>query len=504
MCGFKPYEVKLYKAFADTNKVFSNEYSTLINEYRKEENVSTNITKLSGAYLSNQINVNAVSQTGNVAGNADASFSCFLKSDTQSQAVNADNNSDLRGLKSDNSAATKGLDEAKKAIREIKDSTPTDEKKSLGDTKEAIDDASKEVFDAIKEQTGVSDEELIAAMEVLGLTMADLLDVSKVSELFLEIKGADSAQLLTDEVLLGDLNELIATVEEVDNALLDELGMSKEEFDIALAQAVNVKAEDNDAVKSEVIANVVNEEEVDNTDSKEKVATVSANDKKVANETTAKTEDNAKTEKTADETVTVNVQRREDKGSDNHENAFANNNQNNSFDFVEKLDETMNTTSSYVSQSAREIVNQIVEQVRIDISNENSRMELELNPASLGHVGLTIEAKAGVITASFTAQNEMVKEAIESQIVQLRENIEAQGVKIEAVEVTVASHAFEQNLQQNNKGASEEEERNDSANKAARRMRINLDEIDEEELTDGEKITKEMMEAQGNSVNVTA
>ena len=40
-----------------------------------------------------------------------------------------------------------------------------------------------------------------------------------------------------------------------------------------------------------------------------------------------------------------------------------------------------------------------------------------LNPASLGHVALNIEAKNGVITAAFTAQNEAVRAVIENQMI---------------------------------------------------------------------------------------
>ena len=41
-------------------------------------------------------------------------------------------------------------------------------------------------------------------------------------------------------------------------------------------------------------------------------------------------------------------------------------------------------------------------------------------------------------------------------MVNLRQNFEAQGIKVEAVEVTVASHAFEHNLNGDGNGADEE------------------------------------------------
>lgn len=53
-----------------------------------------------------------------------------------------------------------------------------------------------------------------------------------------------------------------------------------------------------------------------------------------------------------------------------------------------------------------------------------------------------------MVTANFITQNEAVKSALESQMVELRERFEEQGVKIEAIEVTVQTHEFERNLEQ--------------------------------------------------------
>ena len=56
------------------------------------------------------------------------------------------------------------------------------------------------------------------------------------------------------------------------------------------------------------------------------------------------------------------------------------------------------------------------------------------------------------MTAKTMTQNAVVKEALEAQTVELRQNLEQAGVKVDAVEVTVASHEFEKNLEQNAEG----------------------------------------------------
>ena len=51
-------------------------------------------------------------------------------------------------------------------------------------------------------------------------------------------------------------------------------------------------------------------------------------------------------------------------------------------------------------------------------------LEMSLNPESLGKVNLNITSKDGVMTAQITTQNEVSKEALESQLQILKDNIE--------------------------------------------------------------------------------
>ena len=68
-----------------------------------------------------------------------------------------------------------------------------------------------------------------------------------------------------------------------------------------------------------------------------------------------------------------------------------------------------------------------------------------LNPENLGSVHVTVTAKEGIITAELTATNEAVKKALENQMQILKENFNNQGIKVEAVSVTIESHSFEGN-----------------------------------------------------------
>ena len=121
--------------------------------------------------------------------------------------------------------------------------------------------------------------------------------------------------------------------------------------------------------------------------------------------------------------------------------------------FGENFNETAQVTAdpavSYTSGNEDSILKQLADFVKI-IKNENlTEMELQLHPASLGTVNVSLVTKGGAVTAEFTTQNEAVRAAIESQVSQLITNLEEQGVKVEAVEVSVASHQMERNLEEN-------------------------------------------------------
>lgn len=94
------------------------------------------------------------------------------------------------------------------------------------------------------------------------------------------------------------------------------------------------------------------------------------------------------------------------------------------------------------------IVEQVVTQVRIRVLPETTSMELQLNPASLGRVNLHVASANGVATATLVVENQMAKEALESQMITLKETFEEQGLKVEAVEVTVSEFSLKKENEQ--------------------------------------------------------
>ena len=151
------------------------------------------------------------------------------------------------------------------------------------------------------------------------------------------------------------------------------------------------------------------------------------------------------------------------------------------------------------------IVRQITEKITVSSAEDVTKMELQLHPASLGNVNILLTSGKDGIVARFTAQNEIVKEAVESQMAQLQQKFEAHGIKVNSIEVTVSSHAFEENLQQQG-GSSGNNEQASKGRKGLRRINL-LDADDiavDTEMDDAERLSAQMMAMSGNTVDFSA
>ncbi|MDE6641475.1 MAG: flagellar hook-length control protein FliK, partial [Acetatifactor sp.] len=158
-------------------------------------------------------------------------------------------------------------------------------------------------------------------------------------------------------------------------------------------------------------------------------------------------------------------------------------------------------TESAWDTDTQNIMRQIMDYMKVNLKADMSTMEMQLHPASLGTLQVQIASKGGVVTANFITQNEAVKAALESQMVQLQERFEEQGVKVEAIEVTVQTHQFEQNLEQGRRGGGQEQE----SAKKGRVRRINLnDSLLPEDMEEEDALAKDIMIANGNTVDYTA
>lgn len=387
-----------------------------------------------------------------------------------------------------------------------------------------IEEVSARIKETIKEVLDISEEDLNLAMEQLGIMNMDLLDPQDLTQLVSALTQTTDASGL---LLNGDLLQIMGKAQEVTQELLQDLGVSMEELQEFCQQyqsdempAMDLTDLRNETDQSEEVSrpqrkvaeqsvpvaeqtkvesNVQNEttEPVDVEDAIARQST--QEDGQEQEESLLQQEESGQVKE--NETESGSAQRTQPKeefqvGQEKepvHTQPQIQQNVQADGSIVETR-----TTVQYVD--SKQIIQQIVQHATTHITSEQTTLSMQLNPENLGKIYLQVAYKQGTLTAQLAAQNEVVKEAIESQVTQLRENLNQQGIKVEAIEVTIASHEFEQNLEKGQQQKQQQEEQ--------RRRKLDVDEADIqglfEELPEEESVQERIMQEQGNSLNLRA
>ncbi len=102
------------------------------------------------------------------------------------------------------------------------------------------------------------------------------------------------------------------------------------------------------------------------------------------------------------------------------------------------------------SSSSENVMEQIVSKASLMSKEGLHEMKIQLKPEYLGELSMKVALENGTLTAKFFVQNHQVKEAIESQMIQLRHHFEEQGLKVQNVQVFVGQ---DHDLQQQSFGS---------------------------------------------------
>ncbi|MDE6202683.1 MAG: flagellar hook-length control protein FliK, partial [Lachnospiraceae bacterium] len=379
--------------------------------------------------------------------------------------------------------------------------------------------AGEEIIKEIAEEFGITEEEVENAMEQLGISIFGLFDPSSLKELVLLIGGEqDASALLTNEGLFTNLQNIIAKMGEIQSGLAEQLGMSQEELAGLVEQlqslpeqTVDVETELNPVDKGS-FADVLAQEteiqeqpkitvEIKSGDETVKLATdENGNAVKTLEVTSSATEENIVKEDTGRQ-----EQKTGEEGKGHSENAFSTGGQ--LFEGLvqnktQNVEMPIEQQPAFFNEQTQEIVDQIVNYMKIQLRPGMSQLEMQLHPESLGTVHIQLVSRGGEVTAQFHVQNEAVKAAVESQVNTLVENLREQGVKVEAVQVSVESHGFESNLWQGQ--GKEDETSSQNGRKTPRRINLNdLNTLLEDEADEEEVLAAKMMEVNGNTVDYT-
>lgn len=345
---------------------------------------------------------------------------------------------------------------------------------------DALVRAGGEMAAMLAAQMGISAEELAEAMDELGMTEISLLDPKNVKDLMVHLtEGADDMSVLTDEAFYNAVNEALESLEEVVANLKDETGMSDGEFKEALQTALEQPEKTVEVTKEAAVQ--------DAPETKEAAKPVTFTAPKPELTESART----------GTVMPKEMSGKENAGRDAENPFMGNDGQTAQLEANTEV-QAAETESRFSAAQTQEIMDQIMDYMKFTLNADTTSLEMQLHPASLGTLQIQIASKGGVVTANFIAQNEAVKAALESQMVQLREQFEEQGVKVEAIEVTVQTHEFEQNLEQGRGRNHQETEKKGRGRRISLGGAFNLED-QEESLTE-----PDMMVTGSSTVSYTA
>lgn len=401
---------------------------------------------------------------------------------------------------------------------------------------QAVEEFAKEVQKEVKELLGVDDAQLEAAMKELGLTYQDLMDPVNLANLVMNLTGEEDQLGL---LMNADFQELMQNVEVLSKNLLQELGMTPQEVAEVFAQLEQNAAQITEEVPQQMQevtdtqADVLKVQQTDDvqiteqksqvtgltetnaaaTESVESDGNVQNVEEPVSQEVRVENDQTASQQEGQQEEAPENSMTTEDDASLLQQNDTTEKSifTEHTFQQTVQTIRTDNITAAPTTAvpqnvvfNTLDVIRQVSEFTRVMYQGDTTSMEMQLNPENLGKIYVQVTAKEGVVTAHLAVQNEIVKEALENQTIQLRENMNQQGIKVEAVEVTIASHEFERNLEQNQQGSAQDEQREQASKRPRRNISMNqLDELSGL-MSEEEMLVAKIMRDNGNSVDFTA
>lgn len=394
---------------------------------------------------------------------------------------------------------------------------------------EQLEDAKQTIVETICEEYDVSEEEIENLLESMGLSILDLMIPENLADFVVQLTGISSAEeLLLDDsylqimgmmdTLAGDIskelnldkNGLLELVSQMDS-VTEEMTLPE---DMLQSIVDEISTTDEVFVTDEV--SMMTEETLPITDdTKEVLESEHGVEVQVETKETVSESDTQQTEPKATSLEdTKEKQENFADASEESDNQLFQQDSTTEHILTSSVETDVTMTASdveqpqfasYLSEDSMQIMEQVVQQMKVTVSAETTSMEMQLNPENLGKVYVNISSEKGVVNAQFHATNEIVKEVLEAQIASLRENLTQAGVKVDSVDVTIASHEFERNLEQNQQGFEQQSE-TPQEQTSTKRRNISVDTMDELSgmMTEEELLVAQIMKDNGNSIDFTA
>ena len=418
-----------------------------------------------------------------------------------------------------------------RAINKAEDEPKDVRVEEISDKVDKITDAVKEV---VKEELGIDDEQLDEAMEMLGLTAIDLLNPQNLAQLVLTLtEETDSVTLIVSDDFKNILDEVMGLA----NQLLEENGISPAEVrEIFATDPGEMNFIPNDVempyqnqemkpgdIPSPEISDEIISKDIEDVPRPESFAAVEKPLDMAKPDSTIDEKLQPLTEEDNNLTPVVQTDNSPKEDTTNEQFDFKGNSKQMTFKaevateartenvFVaeQKFELSFSPVDETVSLpigqtvTTQEIVNQFIEAARVMSTAESTTMEMTLNPEGLGKIFMEVTQKGEEITARIFTENDAVKQALESQMANLRTELNNSSQKVTSIEVSVASHEFERNLEEGQEQSNRQQENNQPKRRPTRIDLNNLDDL-AGPMTEEEMLVAQIMKDNGNTLNYQA
>lgn len=391
-----------------------------------------------------------------------------------------------------------------KNVKNVEDVNGTDQVSDNPEVKDALETLEKELVQEIAKELDMDPEELVELMTALGMKPLDMLQPENLAKLYMECNNQMDATMV---VTCEQFQELLSQVKSLGEEVRHDLSMDKNQFTevVSMMEALEQPVELDESMAKELMAqdsathkiNEVTTEDVE-TDipleedgqaqqvetMEEAVVTVEDTQSMMKQESFDQRGEDTFHQETGTQTGSVVM-------SDNSSVSNA--------EIPEAPHTYMDITDTI------QLIRQLADNVRVAVSTDTQWMEMQLNPENLGKMLLHVSQKEGAVSAQITTQNEIVRENLMLQMANLQERLESAGLKVDAIEITVSSHAFEQNLEQG-QNRQEQDQAAEHRNTGSTRRNLNLSELDGLSglMSEEEQLVAQIMRDNGNSVDFTA
>lgn len=346
---------------------------------------------------------------------------------------------------------------------------------------------------------GVDEEEVKRFLSESGVTLNELLDIDTWKEFTLKIHTLNEAsEILTNDKAFQDLNTI--------SELLDKLVNSGEMKQI-VTRLTDGGKDFNEIVKKfeafmpKLLGEVVKEAEI-----------LPKNDE-ILTEPLSKAEETLAyqmVDKPEKEDMTSFMQEGKGSNEPNLKEGFKKNSDtgirgentvlpvgNKLFDhLIDSIKNLEHSAGLPEGLTARELVNQVTDQIKMLHAPDKTTLELMLQPASLGKVLINVTSKNGVMQAELKVESPEARQALMNNIADLKLSFENQGFKVEEIEVMLA----ETGIGGRDEGSRQEEEKKNKAKN--RKIDFSVDEGGEIVMETEEKLV--VNEVSGSNVDYSA